>query len=70
MGIWFENELRNLLIATRQTSAGITTMLQTDQAALYQAGFDAAINAIAFAILGETVTTHKIAGSDVDPYFP
>ena len=57
MGIWFEQHLKDLLIATRQTAAGITTLLNTEQAALYQRGFDDAINAVALAILSEPITT-------------
>ena len=56
MGIWFEQQLVDMLTALRQTSGGITTLLNTEQAQLYQAGFDAAINAMAVGIVGQPLT--------------
>lgn len=50
MGIWFEQELQDVLRAILQTSTGITDHVLNEKATIYQAGFTAAVQAIAVAL--------------------
>ena len=47
MGIWFEQDIQNLLRAAQVTSLAATTLAGTPEAETFQRGFDDAIKALA-----------------------
>lgn len=47
MGIWFEQQIADLLRAVSSATTDVLQIVPTDEAKIYQAGFDAAITAMA-----------------------